>query len=294
MLIVVMLLAACGGVSPSTPETTSTATLPPSDSEAEPTEDVTITARLLLVANPPAQTDSLVEGLNRDEELAVALDFTDSYAEALTALCAGQAQVVSLDAFGYLAARAQSCGEALYVMEVDGATETQGQILADSWTGIYAIEGALGRTFCRADAFSLTGWIIPSITMRARGVDPLSDLAGVRDAGDEETVVRMIADGTCAIGATSLGAEAEVTDLETPGRVAFVEELTPVPNDVVVLSTRLDEPTRAILMDLLRQQRDELAAALGADSLSGIADDAFDNLAALLSDAGIDPAAMGQ
>jgi ABC-type phosphate/phosphonate transport system substrate-binding protein len=266
----------------------------PSDSEAGAIGGAENSARFLLVAEEPVRTDSLVDGLNGDEELTVTLDFTDSYAEALSALCAGQAQVVSLNAFGYLAARERGCGEAFYILETEGATAIQGQILADSWTGVYALDGARGRVFCRPDGLSLYGWVIPSLTLRARGVDPLNDLADVIDAGDDETVVRMIHDGECAVGATLLGAEQDVDDLENPARAVFVEELTPVPNDVLVISAQLDEQTRAVLLDLLRQQRVELAEALGADSLSGVPDGAFDSLAALLSDAGVDPAAMGQ
>lgn len=261
--------------------------------EEEP-EDIEQIAQFLLVAEEPSRFDDLVEGLNEDEELTVTLEFTNSYAEALFALCAGQAQVVSLDAFSYLAARARGCGEALYVLEIEDETVTQGQILADAWTGVYALEGARGRTFCRTDALSIEGWVIPSITMRARGIDPFSDLTDVTDAEDDEAVVRLIHEGECAVGATVLGAEDEVDDLENPGRVVFIEELTPVPNDVIVISAQLNGETQALLSDILRQQRPELAEALGAESLSGITVETFDNLETLLSDAGVDPIAISQ
>lgn len=291
-----MLLTACGRATSSSPSETASAPISPvSDSGAESASSREAVAHILLVAEEPPRTDALVEGLNDDEELTVTVDFTGSYADALSALCAGQAQAVSLDAFGYVAALQRGCGEALYILEIDGATTTQGQILADSWTGIYALEGARGRAFCRPDGLSLYGWVIPSLTLRARGVNPFNDLADVIDAGDDETVVRMIHTGECAVGATLLGAEQDVVDdLDNPARIAFVEELTPVPNDVLVIAAQMDEHAHAVLLDLLRQQRGELAEALGADNLSGLSDGMFDDLETLLLDAGIDPVAMSQ
>jgi ABC-type phosphate/phosphonate transport system substrate-binding protein len=296
LIIVVVLLTACGRNTPSEALEAASAPSPlPADLEEGPAVSEEIIVQFLLVAEEPTRATVLAEEFNEDEEVAVTLDFTDSYAAALSALCTSQAQVVSLDAFGYLTARTRGCGEALYVLEIDGATTTQGQILADSWTGVYALEGARGRTFCRPDGLSLHGWVIPSITLRARGINPFTDLGNIIDTEDDETTIRMLHDGECAVAATLLGAEQEIVeDLDNPARITFVEELIPVPNDVVVISTQLDEQTHAVLLDLLRQQRGELAETLDADSLTGVSEEAFDSLEALLADAGIDPVAMSQ
>ena len=226
-------------------------------------------------------------------QLTVQIDVDESYAEALEALCNGQAQAVSLSAMAYLAASERGCGEALYVLEQNDAIFTQGQLLADGRTAVFILEGFRQRTFCRPDPTSVNGWIIPSVTLKARGIDPFSDLSDVIDAGSDEDVVRMIYNGQCEVGATRFGAEEDVR-LAEPERIIFVESLTPVPNDVVVISSKLDELTRAMIVDMLALHVEETADLLGADAMRAADDGMFADLRALFLSAGFSAAALGE
>lgn len=298
LLIAVVVLTACGRSALTDTSTLSAPTpaaiVPSSTSTPALAGSAENPLSLLLVSQDPPSGASLAQALSEAGEVSITLNFAESYAEALDALCTDQADVVSLNAFGYLVAQERGCGEATYILEQNGDITTQGQVLVNVLQGGLSLEGTRGQAFCRESRSSLSGWVIPSITLRTRGLDPFSDLGEVIDAGDDETVVHMLYAGECAFAATALDAEEAIDDLEYPGRIALVEELTPVPNDVLVVSARLDEQSRAITLDLLRQHRGVLAEALGADGLLQVPEGAFFDLEALLGEAGVDPVTMGQ
>jgi len=245
---------------------------------------------VLVQPAPPDEASSaaLAERLTAEAALNIEIVLSDRYADAYRALCDGMAAVVSLDAFSYLAAAAQGCGELLFQSEQDGHISTQGQVVAAA-DRIFSLPNIRDRVFCRPDALSISGWIVPMLALRAEGVDPFTDLQDVVDAGSDEEVLRLIVEGRCDVGATTLGAQALLDD---PQAVDVIAELPPVPSDVLVLSSRLDADTRAVLIDLLRQHRSEVAALLGADALREADIAAFGALQALLDEAGIEVAAL--
>lgn len=230
-----------------------------------------------------ASAAALAERLTDEAALNIEIVLGDRYADAYRALCGGTAAVVSLDAFSYLVVAAQGCGELLFQTEQDGHISTQGQIVAAA-DRIFSPPNIRDRIFCRPDALSVSGWIVPMLALQAEGIDPFTDLQDVVDAGSDEEVLRLIAEGRCDVGATALGAQALLDD---PQAVDVIAELPPVPSDVLVLSSRLDADTRAVLIDLLRQHRDEVAALLGADALREADIAAFGALRALLDEAGV-------
>ncbi len=259
-------------------------TLPHPGSEGNP-------LRWVLVS-PQAEGDAaaLEESLLSETALNVEITLSDRYADAYRALCDGTAALVSLDAFSYLAAAAQGCGELLLQVERDGSTSAQGQLVAAA-ERIFSLPNFRDRVFCRADASSVSGWIVPMLALQAEGVDPFTDLQDVVDAGSDEEVLRLIVEGRCDVGATMLGAEALLDD---PRAVDVIAELPPVPTDVLVLAPPLDADTRAVLVDWLRQHGDEVAVLLGADALRQADDVAFDPLRTLLNEAGVKVATLAR
>jgi phosphonate transport system substrate-binding protein len=217
--------------------------------------------------------------------LAVEVKVSTHYSDALQALCDGTAVAVSLDAFAYLAAAGQGCAEPLFQVERSG-TPARSKLVAAA-DRIFSIENFRDRTFCRAGADSLAGWIEPALALRAAGIDPFADLREVVDAGSDEDVLALIAAGRCEVGA--LAYEAAL-----PEGVEVIAELPPVPGDTIALSARLDGDTRALLIDVLRQAQDDLAVALGADELRPADDTEFDRLRELLAGAGVDVLALAQ
>ncbi len=242
------------------------------------------------VATAEEAASALSTTFSTEAGLTIEVRITESYHEAQRALCDRQAGVVSLDAFSYLAVSQQGCGEARYVLDKGGVTATQGQFVARD---VFLPQSYRG-VFCRPDGSSLHGWVIPTLTLKARGVDTFTDLYDVVDAGSDEGVIRMIDSGTCGLGATTLGAQEEVRGLRFPDRLRVLEELPPVPNDAVVISSRLDDLTHALLEDLIANHTSEIAALLGGDGLVATDDSVYTPLRNLFASARVDPAALEQ
>src|SRR3990172_4912886 len=103
-------------------------------------------------------------------ETFVATDYT----AAIEAMCAdpAQAQMSSLATFAYISAAARGCAEAELVSVRRGSTSYNGQIIANVDAGISSVADLGGRTFCAVDETSTSGWIIPSIMIRAARLYP--------------------------------------------------------------------------------------------------------------------------
>jgi ABC-type phosphate/phosphonate transport system substrate-binding protein len=180
------------------------------------------------------------------------------------------------------------------VAERDGETAVEGQLIANSESLITNIESFRGRRFCRPDADSSYGWVVPGITLRARGIDPLNELNAVVDAGSDEDVVRGVHDRECDVGATLLGAEEDVDDLEEPQLVSFVEALAPIPNEVIVFGSVVTEEVQAASLEAFEAAEDEVLEVLSADGLAIARDSDYDDLRELFATAGVDVVALAR
>jgi ABC-type phosphate/phosphonate transport system substrate-binding protein len=247
-----------------------------------------------------AGMESLATAFSDSAGLEVEVQLTESYGEAYRALCDGRAQIVSLNAFGYLAASQAECGEALWVVEKDEKIAEQSQFVALTISGVWVIWDFEGRPFCRTDALSATGWVVPSLAMKARQFEPQTELAAIIDVGSDEEVIRKVHDAECHVGVVTVGSVEEVLPtLARPSsiRILVDEELPPVPHDVVVLSTIVDESMRALLLDAVLPREDDLAALIDADALVDL-DDGEDNpftpLQELFEKADINPASLAK
>ncbi len=113
---------------------------------------------------------------------------------------------------------------------------TVGQVLLTTpGEGINSIADLAGKTFCRPDPLSTSGWIIPSITMRAEGIDPETDLAEIVDAGGHDAVVIAVYNGDCDAGATFVDARTNVEEdfPDVMDKIKVIAELPPIPNDTI-------------------------------------------------------------
>lgn len=299
LALLMMVLAGCGGqTGPAAP----TRPVPTDIPEPTPLPPLPTVPALGSELNPlvvllaPGEggdasgVESLGTAFTTDAGLYVEVRTAESYGDAYRALCEQRAAVVTLDAFTYLAASREGCGTARYVVERDGATATQGQFVARDVFQPQSYRGV----FCRPDGESLHGWVIPTLTLRSRGVDPFTDLFDIVDAGSDEDVIRMIDAGECGLGATTLGAQNGVGDLQFPQRLRVLEELIPISNDVVVISSHLDEVITAIMEDSVSAQTDEIAAIMGGERLIPTDDAAFTDLRNLFANAGVDPTSLGE
>ena len=170
---------------------------------------------------------------------------TTEYAGAIEAMCSdpAEAQMSSLNTFSYVLAN-ERCGiEAELVAVRFGSPTYNGQINTQADSDIQDVEDLAGKTFCRPDPLSTSGWIIPSLTMRANGINPDTDLEEIVDAGSHDAVVTAVYNGDCDAGATYVDARSSIEDdnpdvMEKVRVLAVTED---IPNDGVQFIPGMDE-----------------------------------------------------
>ncbi len=259
LVLASMLLAACGGGQEATEAPTAApqeTEAPPAETEAPPVETEapapeigTEENPIVWVLTPSQDTEAVISGAEaitqfiEDEtglviKAFVATDFTAQ----VEALCSGEAQMAAINTFGYVRANERGCAEVALATVRYGSTSYSGQIITRPDTGIESIADLAGKTFCRPDPGSTSGWVIPSLLMRGAGIDPEKDLARIVDAGGHDATVIAVYNGDCDAGSTFEDARAIVED-EFPDvkeKVIVIQTTAPIPNDNI--SFRPDFP----------------------------------------------------
>ncbi len=181
------------------------------------------------------------------------------YAGVIEAMCADppKAHMASLATFSYIIASDKGCADVdLVSTRYDSATYS-GQIYVRADSGITSVADAAGKTWCRPDPTSTSGWVIPTIYMKAAGIDPDTDLAQVVDAGSHEAAVAGVYNGDCDIGASYIDARTRVegtvegTYDDIMDVVVVIETFEGIPNDGVQYVTNLDPDIREQITNAL-------------------------------------------
>jgi ABC-type phosphate/phosphonate transport system substrate-binding protein len=233
----------------------------------------------------------LADALNAESDLVVDVTIAKNYAEVLSAICTNKAYVVSLSGLGYLSASAQGCAEAIYITEIDGKTSSQGELITAVGRNIFSVQGIKGYRFCRPNARSVNSWIVPAVAIQAAGLDPLRDLYSVTDTETDEGVLKALVELRCDAGAMALGVE---KTSDHPERFIVLQELPPVPNETIAISSRLEPGIKEQVLKLLENHRDDLVKLMGAEALSVGGDSDYADLRALFEEANFDLTTLGQ
>jgi phosphonate transport system substrate-binding protein len=197
---------------------------------------------VIWVLVPSQDTQAVLAGA---EDIAAAVEeqtgliveplVTTDFTAAVEAMCGGEAHMGALNTFNYVVAHERGCADVALASERFGTTFYQGQVITRADSGITSVADLAGKTFCRPDPTSTSGWIIPSITMQAEGLDPEADLAEIIDAGGHDAVVIAVLNGDCDAGATFVDARTNVEeDFPTVmDDIAVIAESVPIPNDTI-------------------------------------------------------------
>lgn len=210
---------------------------------------------LHLVVHPNTKPDSdkivsdLEVAITKKTELVVKIDLVDSDAAALAALCsAKQPSIALISGLGFIAANAKKCGQAqLLVSRGTGKSASTGQITTlIARRGIDALSSVKGRTYCRISNTDLVSWIIPSLMMRAAGVDPENDPKTIKDFAESADLVSAVASSTCDIAAIpdSLVSKLVTDDKAVSAKVTTLSSSVEFPYAVLVASS--DIPLSAL------------------------------------------------
>ena len=159
-----------------------------------------------------AGASELTDLVQKDTGIYITPIVATDYSAVVEAVCNGKAQMAALNTFGYILASSRGCANVGVVSTRFGSAYYSGQIIVKAGSDIKTLDDLKGKTFCRPDAISTSGWIVPSITLRANGIDPDTDLKIV-DAGGHPQVVTAVINGDCDAGATFVDAR---TDEQKP------------------------------------------------------------------------------
>jgi phosphonate transport system substrate-binding protein len=187
---------------------------------------------------PSQDTESVLAGA---EEIAAAIEaetglvvsplVSTDFSAAVEAMCNDEAHIGALNTFNYILASERGCADVGVASSRYGSTYYAGQLITKAGSGIESITDLVGKTFCRPDPTSTSGWVIPSIAMAAAGIDPATDLAEIVDAGGHDGVVTAVYNGDCDAGSTFADARSSVDFEDVMDVVVVLEESAPIPND---------------------------------------------------------------
>ncbi|HEY72341.1 MAG: hypothetical protein DRJ03_04350 [Chloroflexi bacterium] len=195
-----------------------------------------------------AGAQSVVDLLHAETGLFFDVKVATEYAGAIEAMCAdpAEAHMSSLATFAAVMAADKGCAEAALLSVRYGSPTYNGQFLVRADSGITDISQLAGKTFCRPDPLSTSGWVIPSVMLKGAGVDPDTDLAQIVDAGSHDAVAAAVYDGTCDVGATYVDARSRIEeDYPDVMEQTVVIALEPdIPNDGVQFQTSVPQEVR--------------------------------------------------
>lgn len=228
--------------------------------------------------------------------LVVKANIATEYAGVIEAMCNGEAHMGALNTFGYVLAHERDCADVAVASVRYGTAFYTGQLVANVDSGVQSITDLAGKTFCRPDPLSTSGWIIPSIMLQAEGINPDTDLTQVVDAGGHDGVITAVYNGDCDAGATFVDARSNVEDdlTDVKDKVIVFDTSPEIPNDTVSFATDVPQDIRdQITQALLEIADDEASLEILSEtySWSGLVakDDSFyDPFRQVLDASGVD------
>ncbi|MDY6846689.1 MAG: phosphate/phosphite/phosphonate ABC transporter substrate-binding protein [Chloroflexota bacterium] len=202
-----------------------------------------------------ASFDAVADIIYDETGLVIDPFVATEYAGVIEALSADppKAHISSLATFAYLVAAERGVAEAELVSVRYGSPSYNGQIYVRADSGINSLEELAGKTFCRPDPLSTSGWIIPSIELQAAGVDPDNDLAEVVDAGSHDAAVAGVYNGDCDAGSSFVDA-----------RSSLEEDYPDIMEVIKVINISVEIPNDGVQYhpSVPREIRDQINAAL--------------------------------
>jgi phosphate/phosphite/phosphonate ABC transporter binding protein len=244
-----------------------------------------------------AGAEAVADLIYEETGLVIETNVATEYAGVIEAMCADppKAHMASLATFAYVLAADKGCAAAELVSVRFGSPTYNGQLIARADSGIKGIADLEGKTFCRPDPLSTSGWIIPMLTLRAAGIDPDTDLAEVVDAGSHDAVAAAVYNGDCDVGATYVDARTTIEEdyPDVMEQVAVIAVTEDIPNDGVQYQTSFPRALRdkinAALLKIAETEegQEALSTAYQWNALVEVDDTFYDPFRQVLSASGL-------
>jgi phosphonate transport system substrate-binding protein len=249
-----------------------------------------------------AGAEAVADLIEAETGLIIETSVATEYAGVIEAMCSDpvEAHMGSLATFAYVLASRKGCAEAALVSVRFGSAVYNGQIIVRADSGLTDLSQLAGKTFCRPDPLSTSGWIIPSLDLAAAGVDPDTGLAEVVDAGSHDAVVAAVYNGDCDAGATYVDARSAIEDDHPDVKevVAVIQQSVDIPNDGLQFAPSVPEEIRTQIVDALlkiaetEEGKEALDTAYEWTALQKEGDSFYDSFRQLLDAAGVDIEAL--
>jgi phosphonate transport system substrate-binding protein len=242
-----------------------------------------------------AGSDEIRDLLEAETGLQFDTNIATSYAAVIEALGADNAHVAWLPTLSYILANEKFGVTPILVVGRYGSTSYASQIITRADSGITTLADLKGKSFCRPDALSTSGWVVPSVLLAAEGVQE-ADLSNVVDAGGHDGVVKAVYNGDCDAGATFVDARKDVEDelADVSTQIVVIGTSADIPNDNVSVTASLPpeivEQIRTGLTALLASEAGAaaLATVYGVETLEPADDTFYDGFRVTLDKAGVD------
>jgi phosphonate transport system substrate-binding protein len=161
-----------------------------------------------------------------------------------------------------------------------------------------------GKTFCFVDPTSTSGYIIPNIILKANGINPDKDFKAVQNAGSHNNVGIAVYKGDCDAGVTFIdvltdtAANLKEKFPDIADKVAAFAVTDRIPNDGVQFVKGLDAGIKTAITNALMAIAADaggvkmLSNLYSINGYSKLDKPYYDDFAAVLKKAGVDPATL--
>lgn len=259
-------------------------------------------------ADARAAADDFAAAVLERSGVVIEVQLVERYAEGLAALCAspgGQVSAAWLNAPTYMAARARNCGLPVLQVEKDEAAGSQtgepGSIIVTKGSNIRNVSGLSRRKLCRISNGDFYSWFVPSLLMRAEGLDPLNAPSSITDFEDIPALVQAVANRDCdAAGIPDGALEADASAIgDAAEKVTVLTTTIPFPYDVLMIPVEMPLDKRVALVDALTRMATNRSDAvimrslLAQDALKPVSVDDFSELVNFMDRTGLDFSALG-
>jgi phosphonate transport system substrate-binding protein len=262
---------------------------------------------------------AIADCLTQMTGLAFKMEVGTTFAASIEAMGAEKAEVSFMNTFSVLLAE-QKYGVIPALVAIrkyntndidpDKALKDQpepfyrGQFIASVASGIKSYADLKGKTFCFVDPNSTSGYIVPRIVLKANSIDPDVDFKATQNAGSHNNVALAVYKGDCDAGVTyvnvltdtSANLAAQYPDIAT--KVVPFEVTDRIPNDGMQFIKSLDPKIQAVIVEgMLAMAQDPggkavLKSLYNYDSFQQVKPDFYNDFAAVLKKAGVDPATL--
>ena len=219
-----------------------------------------------------------------------------SYTAVVEAMCSGKAHMGTLATFAYVLAN-EKCGVDCALVSVRyGRPFYNGEIIAGVDTGIKTLADLKGKSMCWVDAASASGYIVPSIMVKAAGVDPDTDLAQQTEVGGHDGVALAVYNGDCDAGACYIDARDKIEDdyPDVKEKTIVIAESPEIPNDglqfVKDFPPEMREKIVKAFLDIMATDEgvEAMGLAYGWAEVMEKGDSFYDDFRAVLDASGVD------